>query len=206
VSRAVLRGLIASSGFASGDRVVVGHWPHSPIGPFTDVMWAEPDGSRVLYVPPGPARAFVTAIYDFDRVVEVPLRAATRRLAGSLALSVVAGERRIVMVAGRGVPFPAPRPTAVTRRIEGPVARRLLAVETYGRSPTGVREWYQAERWRPLRLARARVGGRDLGAAAPVWPPVGVGFSEPPRRPSLVEVRTVLEPPEGTRLPAPTPG
>jgi hypothetical protein len=60
-----------------------------------------------------------------------------------------------------------------------------------------VREWYQAARWRPVRAAGARRDGRDLGPAGDVWPPVGVGFSEPPRKPSLVEVRTVLHDPSG---------
>lgn len=35
-----MAGSIVSSGFASGDRVVVGHWHETPIGPITDVMWA----------------------------------------------------------------------------------------------------------------------------------------------------------------------
>ena len=35
-----LAGVIGAAGFASGDRVVVGHWHRSPIGPMSDVMWA----------------------------------------------------------------------------------------------------------------------------------------------------------------------
>jgi hypothetical protein len=196
VTRHTLEGVIASAGFASGDRVVVGSWAVSPVGPFTDLMWAEPDGTRVLVVSDQRVAAFVTAVYRFDRVEVVPVHARRWRR-GGIGLRVEAGERRVALAAGVGVPFVVRRPAAVTRWVEGPVARRLLAVETFGRSPTGVHEWYQAARWRPLRSASARVGDRDLGALRPVWPPVRVGFSEPPRRPSFVEVRTLLEDPTG---------
>ena len=46
-----LRGVVSSVGFASGDRFVIGHWISSPIGAFTDLMWATPDGVRHLRVP-----------------------------------------------------------------------------------------------------------------------------------------------------------
>ena len=46
-----LRGVVSSVGFASGDRFVIGHWILSPIGAFTDLMWATPDGVRHLRVP-----------------------------------------------------------------------------------------------------------------------------------------------------------
>jgi hypothetical protein len=191
-----MEGLIASAGFPSGDRVVIGHWDRSPAGPFTDLMWAEPDGTRRLLVPDEGVAAFVTAVYAFD-AVEVVAVAATARLGARAGVRVVAGDRRIHLVAGRGVPFAVRRPPAVTRRVEGPVARLLMGVETWGTSPTGVHEWYQAARWRPVRAGGARRGGADLGPPGPVDPPVGVGFSEPPRRPSLVEVRTVLHDPSG---------
>jgi hypothetical protein len=45
-----LDGTISNVAFASGDRFVVGQWARSPIGPMNDVMWARPDGTRVLLV------------------------------------------------------------------------------------------------------------------------------------------------------------
>lgn len=189
-----LAGRIAGTGFASGDRVVVGHWDRSPVGPFVDLMWAEPDGRRVLVVPDERAAAFVTAVYGFDAVEVVATMAAAwdgRRL------TVDAGRRRVELVAGRGVPIPGPRPAWLTRHVEGPVARALLGVRTYGVSPTGVREWYRASRWSPLRAAEAAVDGRSCGPMGPVSPACGFGFSEPPRRPSLTAVRPLLEDPSG---------
>lgn len=180
-----LRGRIAATGFASGDRLVVGMWDTSPIGPFADVMWARPDGTRVLHAPAGPAR-FITAVYGFDEVVEADVAAWRDRD----ALEVSFGPWHLRLECGRPVPFP-PRPAWVTRHVEGPIARRLLAVETYGTSPTGVEEWYRASSVRRVRRAEMR-GPEALGEMAPLAPPCGFGFSEPPRFPSCTEVRPRL--------------
>ena len=189
-----MEGLIGAAGFASGDRVVVGHWARSPIGPMSDVMWAEPDGRRVLYAPDDRVAAFVTAIYRFDDVV-----------VGDVAVDAV-----------RRPPRRRRRPRASTCGPAGPAASRAAGgrrgspagsrarwpglrcdVRTYGVSPSGVREWYRADSWAPLTEATARVGGRDLGAMADVSPPCRFGFSEPPKRPSLTAVRPLLEDPSG---------
>lgn len=68
-----------------------------------------------------------------------------------------------------------------------------MGVETYGVSPTGVREWYQSRGWRWVVDGRARWNGTDLGPPGPIHQPMGVGFSEPPPRPSIVAVTTVID-------------
>lgn len=187
-ARVSMRGSIVSSGFASGDRVVVGDWAESPVGRITDVMWAEPSGRRVLFVPDDAAAAFVAGVYEFDAVEVVPLRA----VAGGRSLTVTLGDRVLRFDARRGAPIPVRRPAWFTRYVEGPIARWLMGVTTYGVSPTGVEEWYRADRWAPLRQASASVAGRSLGAMAPVTPACGFGFSEPPASPSWVDVRPLL--------------
>lgn len=62
-----LRGSITSVGFASGHRFVIGDWRHSPIGPFADIMWAQPDGRRMLLAEPT-AAAYIVSVYPFDEV------------------------------------------------------------------------------------------------------------------------------------------
>lgn len=186
-ARVELEGVIASAGFASGDRVVLGLWDRGPLGGMCDVMWGRPDGTRVLLAPREDVAAFVTSVYRFDDVRVVAIRG-TR---DDRAIAVDAGPVRVRMAAGGGVPFP-PRPAWVTRWVEGPIARMLLGVETYGRSPTGVREWYRTRTYRPLRWASLRVDGVDAGTMGPVTPPLGVGFSEPPSRPAAVAVRALL--------------
>jgi hypothetical protein len=194
VNRFALSGVIVSAGFASGDRFMVGHWVSSPIGRLNDVMWGRPDGERVLLAASPREADFITAVYRFDRVEVVPIRARS----GEGDFELRAGDLELRARAGRGWRLPLRRrPAWFTRWVEGPVARATMGVRTYGTSPTGVREWYQAERSRPLVDASARVGGRDLGRLLPRWEPVRVGFTEPPRRPSWVDVRPLLEDPSG---------
>lgn len=195
-----MEGIIASCGFASGDRVVVGQWARSPIGPMADVMWAAPDGTRTLFAPTDGVASFVTAVYDFDEVVVGPL--ATSGDGRSIRVAIGGdgpGARRTVrMGASPGWHLPLRRrPPWFTRWVEAPVARAVMGVQPYGVSPHGVREWYQATTWRPVTSARATLGDDDLGAPAPIDPPCRFGFSEPPPRPSIVEVRPLLEDPTG---------
>ncbi len=187
-----MRGLIASAGFASGDRFVVGAWLESPIGPFADVMWAAPDGTRTLLVPDTRAERFVRAVYGFDetRVVELVVTAQEAK-----QVELRAGPVTLGLQAGPGWPIPFPRPAAFTRWVEGPIARVTMRVRTYGVSPTGVREWYRSDCYRRVVAGRASVDGRDLGPPGPVDPACGFGFSEPPRGPSIVAVRPLLEDP-----------
>lgn len=188
-----LTGVIAAAGFASGDRVVIGHWTSSPVGPMTDVMWAAPDGDRVLFAPSRRAADFITAVYTFDRVEVEEVVAA----GGATGLDVSFADREVHLRTGRGWRIPFHRPPWATRLVEAPVARALLGVRTYGVSPSGVREWYRADGWRRVVSGRASVAGQDLGALGPVDPPCRFGFSEPPRRPTITEVRPLLEDPAG---------
>lgn len=180
-------------GFASGDRVVVGHWDVSPLGPFVDLMWATPDGERVLVVAEDRVGAFITAVYEFDRV-EVDRR--LEALWDGRTLAVVGSDRRVALRVGRGIPFP-PRPLWVTRWVEPPIGRWAAGAVSYGTSPTGVREWYPARRLSPIVRADAWIGNQHLGELGPPLPPAGFGFSEPPRWPTLTEVRPRLEDPSG---------
>jgi hypothetical protein len=188
-----LGGVIGSAGFASGDRIVVGHWWTSPIGAFTDVMWVEPDGLRVLYAPDDRVARFVTSLYRFERADVVTFRTE----GDGKRLDLTFGDRAVTMRSGRGVPIPFGRPRWCTRWIEGPIARATMHVRTYGVTATGVREWYQADVYRRMRFAEASIAGTSLGAWGPVDPPARVGFSEPPRRATMVNLHTRLEDPSG---------
>ncbi len=162
-------------------------------------MWATPAGERSLVAATQDVADFVSAVYAFDRVVVAPITVHEDRR--GLDVDVPDLGFHLHLVAGRGWPIPAPRrrPRWLTRYVEAPGARRLLGVNAYGVSPTGVREWYQASWYRPLTAARASLAGADLGPLRPLDPPVRFGFSEPPRRPSLVEVTTRLEGPRPRR-------
>ena len=161
----------------------------------TDLMWATPAGERRLVASTDEVAAFVSAVYGFDRTDVSPLDCHVDD--DRLDLSAPGLEVELHLRAGPGWRIPFRRPAWFTRRVEAPVARRLLGVRVYGVSPSGVREWYRADVYRPVVEARASVGGRDLGGLRPLDPPVRFGFSEPPRRPSMVWVRPLLHDPSG---------
>ncbi|MDP9420284.1 MAG: hypothetical protein M3P53_09090 [Actinomycetota bacterium] len=190
-----LDGVIASAGFSSNHRFVVGHWDQSPLGPMDDVMWARPDGERVLIVDRPATGAFITSVYRFDRVEVLPLSVRT----DVDTLLVTAGELRLALRAGRTwrIPFRRLRSRTSLRPIERLVARILLDVRTLGTSPTGVREWYRASEYRPVVAAEAALAGHDLGPLTRFPQPARFGFSEPPRRPAIVRARPRLEDPSG---------
>ena len=199
-----LEGTIAGSGFASGDRFVAGIWEAGPLGPMTDLMWADPEGNRTLLAPTENVAAFVGGVYDFDEVRIAPFELLS---AQPLHVHLRAGPIDLELRARRGPRIFALRPRALRHarawiRIEDlvlrPIVGRLLlkgarGVRGYGVSPTGVREWYAIDSYSPVEAARASIGGRDLGAMAPLDPPVRFGFSEFPARPALVRCHPMLE-------------
>lgn len=188
-----MQGSIAAMGFASKDRIVIGNWDESPIGPFLDVMWAEVDDWRTLFVAHQTAADFVTAMYQFDKVIVDPSleqkqfgRRTEIRWSGAV----------LEFTVGRATPFP-PRPTWVTEHIEKPIARQTMHVETAGVSPTGVEEIYKAQRLYRILDGWAVVAGRDLGSIGSPTPSCNFGFSEPPPFPSVTEVTPILRDPTG---------
>ena len=193
-----MSGAISSCGFASGDRFVVGRWDRSPIGSTIDVMWARPDGTRVLLAPDQATADFVTSVYRFDevRVVDITFDATAD------TLRLEAGPLRLHLAAGPAVLWLPRRPLWFTRWVERPFAYLLMRVRTWGTSPTGVQEWYQAESCRFVRTASASIDGVDLGARAQLSPACGFGFSESPRWPSIVRVRPTLRLPARSAGPA----
>ena len=64
----IFTGRITSTGFSSGDRIVIGDWHDSPIGSFTNIMWAKPDGTRVLLSPSEKHAKYVSDLYNFESV------------------------------------------------------------------------------------------------------------------------------------------
>jgi hypothetical protein len=190
-----LAGTIASAGFSSGHRFVVGHWADSPLGPMDDVMCARPDGTRVLLADRREVAQLITAVYRFDVVEVVPVRYAM----DEDVLTVAAGDLCLTLRTGRRWPIPLAglRRHRIARPVEGLAARALLGVRTWGVSPSGVWEWYRADEYRRVVTGEARLAGRDLGRLRPFHEPAGFGFSEPPRHPSVVRVQPLLHDPSG---------
>ncbi len=190
-----LRGSITSVGFSSGHRFVIGHWPHSPTGPFADVMWRDQDDHKTLVAAAG-AADYITGIYPFEHRIDSEVTIVdTVGGGGQNCIEVESDPLSLSLVIGRPVvPFP-PRPRWITATVERWTARALLGVNTYGRSPTGVEEWYRTRSVRRVVDAHGTVGGSDIGRLCPIDRPMDVGFSEPPRRPTHVRLRVDLRRP-----------
>ena len=123
-------GWISGLGTSAGRRIVVGHWLHSPLGPFTDVMTEDTDGHRTLLAPGEEIAAFVGGTYTFDEVVVTPVAHTARGdrcqvVAGPLECAWRVGPRTPLGLLLRALP-PAlgtdPRWLAAI----DPVARRVM--------------------------------------------------------------------------------
>jgi hypothetical protein len=193
----VFRGAIAGVGTTQGTRIVVGHWPEGPWGPFADAMVQRADGHRVLLAPSEEAAGFVAATYRFDEIRIEPFAVTATdedwQIRGaSLRLDLRVGGRTALGVALRLVPrrlAQAPAWCSLT----DPFARVLLrGVRTRGETGDR-REWYGATDHRRVLGVAGRLDGADLGDLAPVDPPTTFGFSSTPRRPSVTTVTTTVE-------------
>jgi hypothetical protein len=196
-------GHILGVAFASGDRFVVGRWPVSPFGGVADVMWARPDGERVLLAERPELLGFVASHYRFDRVERTPVRIDRT----GPALRVEAGPVRMELELGppgwasrllrlrprtlRELPAWIAVEDALLRPLVGPwIGAR--GVRTRGVTSSGVREWYAIHDLRPIAASRAWVDGAELGPTVRAGP-AGFGFSEFPERPALVRVTALFE-------------
>ncbi|MFJ5212527.1 hypothetical protein [Streptomyces nigra] len=191
-------GWIAGLGTTSGVRIVVGHWPRSPFGPFSDVMLERADGERLLLAPTPETADFIGATYAFDtvRVVPVEVTVAGRVwtvAAEPLRLRFTTGGRSTLGHLLRAVPGALAGRPAWSDLTDRPARLLMPGVRTRGSAGGGRREWYGARDLRPVTSLSATFEGRDLGALAPVEPPVRFGFGSVPRRPAVTRVTTTVE-------------
>ncbi|MET9572831.1 hypothetical protein ACFYNW_05180 [Streptomyces virginiae] len=202
--RLTFDGWIAAVGTGSGTRVVVGHWPRSPFGPFSDVMLERADGWRTLIAPNTRTAEYIAGVYHFDEVRTDPVDVRIREgrwnvTAGPLQLRFRVGRQGVLGLALRAVPRPLARRPLWAAATDVP-ARLMAGVRTRGSSRPGCRQWYATGGLWPITAARASFDGTDLGAPAPVVPPVRFGFASAPASPALVRVHSTVErtePPDG---------
>jgi hypothetical protein len=190
-------GWIGGLGTASGLRLVVGHWPSSPLGAFTDVMLEQADGHRVLLAPSQQVADFVATTYTFDEVrivpVEMRVENATAELqAGDLTATIRIGRRAPLGYLLRAVPTRLATSTRWIAAIDA-VARRVLpGVRTVGSAGHDRTEYYGARDLHRIVGATVHLGGVDQGLMTTVDPPVRFGFGSTPTTPSWVRITTVV--------------
>ncbi len=196
-------GWIAGAAFASGDRFVVGRWQRSPLGSFADVMWARPDGTRILVAPDEQVLRFVGAHYAFEECRRAPVdvdissrlvRASAPPLALRLELEPPGAMSRLLALRPRRLRTFRPW-IAVEDIVVRPLVAPLLAggagIRARGRTRTGAREWYAIHAFRAA-TAGASLDGVDLGPTVPART-CGFGFSEFPPMPAAVRVTSLIE-------------
>ena len=193
-------GHIAGIGTASGTRLVIGRWDTSPFGAFTDVMIEDAAGRRTLLAPGQEIAEYVGSTYTFDDVVLTPVSSTLtvdRLVVEADDLRVRVGIGRVTPL-GRLLGLVPPRLATHPRWLAliNPVAFLLVkGVATAGSAGHGRTEYYGATSARAITGATAVWHGADLGALAPVSPPVRFGFSSAPPRPQLVSVTTSIRRP-----------
>jgi hypothetical protein len=191
-------GWIAGVGSAGGLRAVVGHWPRSPLGAFSDVMVERADGRRILLAPTPDVADYVAATYRFDEVrlapVDVSVDGAWWHVAADpLELRFAVGGRPPLGAVLRAVPRPLATRAAWLRAADLVARRALPGVRTVGTAGGGRRERYAALDLRRIVAAAVRWESADQGPLAPVAPPVRFGFGSTPAAPSLVRIVTLVE-------------
>lgn len=190
-------GWIGGLGTASGLRLVVGHWPSSPLGAFTDVMVERADGHRVLLAPNQQVADFVAATYTFDEVRLVPVdlhvdHSTAHLTAGDLTATIHLGRRDLLGLLLCAVPTTLATAPWWIATIDA-VARRVLpGVRTVGSAGGGRTEYYGARDLHRITGATVHVAGEDLGAMTSVRPPVRFGFGSTPTTPSWVRITTIV--------------
>jgi uncharacterized membrane protein len=182
----VFKGRITSSGFESGDRIVVGAWNESPFGEFADIMWAKKDGSRILIAPTKEVADYVDAMYSFDEILIQDIEV----IQLERSLSVACDSMKLDFEWNRGWPIPFKRSLFFIATVELLFARIFFGTQTHGVTKNQRKEWYAIDRVSKLTKASATIGGTNVGDLRPLSEPCKFGFSEAPKKPSSCEVRT----------------
>lgn len=185
----IFEGRITSTGFASGDRIVIGDWASSHLGSFANVMWAKPDGTRVLLSPSKEHAEYVSEIYSFEEVsiVDVDVQRHSREL------EVRAGDLTIRMAWGIPIPLPIWRPLWFISTVEAFFGWILFGIKTHGRTKNDRREWYSVRSISRVLSADADLGGKPLGRKVGFETSACFGFSEPPSMPASVTLKAYIE-------------
>ena len=180
----VFEGRVISSGFSTGDMIVIGDWNNSPHGPFTNLMWAKPDGTRVLIAPSSEIGDFVSSLYSFEEVIVSKMK--IQRTGKSIGVSCDLGH--VYMGWGMTVPLPFSRPRWFIARVEAPFARLLFGTKTHGTTRNGRKEWYHVRGLSRMKSVELDLDGRSSNQMTGMAPSACFGFSNPPRMPLSVRV------------------
>jgi len=184
----IFKGRVISSGFQTGDMVVIGDWRESPHGAFTNLMWAKPDGTRVLIAPSEELGDFVSSLYSFEKVIVSPME--IERTEKSIEVKCDLG--RVYMQWGMTIPLPFSRSRWFIANIEAPFARLFFGTKTHGTTRNGRKEWYHVRGLSRMKSVELELDGRSTKQMTGMAPSACFGFSNPPRMPLSVRVDSLI--------------
>lgn len=185
----IFHGRITSSGFESGDSLVIGDWFESPLGAFTNIMWSKPDGRRVLLSPSPKHADFVSSLYEFDEVLVTDIIVKRKRK----IVSIVTDQLHVSMSWGASLSLPIPRPLWFISTIENFFGKTIFGSSTYGIARDGSREWYSIRGISRVVHAEARTPDSDFGKIGKTSFPEPFGFSSPPSIPTSITVNSHID-------------
>ena len=181
----VFKGRITSSAFSSGDRIVIGDWMESPLGRFTDIMWADSTGKRILIAPSKEIADYVNSMYTFEetRIEGINIQNLEREL------RLESASMKINLKWDRGWPIPFKRSLFFIATIELFFAKLFFGTKTHGKTNNGRKEWYAIDRVSKITTGTAEINNKNLGEITDMTP-CKFGFSDAPKKPASCEVRT----------------
>ena len=182
-------GRISSSSFSSGDRIVVGDWISSPLGSFINIMWARPDGKRILISPSKNCADYVSTIYSFEEVIILPIDINRK----DKKIEINALDLSIIFEWGISAHIPFKRPKWFISTIEYLVGNIIFGTKTHGKTKDGRKEWYMIREISMISKAYGRFKGESFGRMENNTEASRFGFSEPPKRPMSVLVNSLIE-------------
>ena len=186
----IFEGRITSCGFSSGDRIVIGTWRNTPFGSFSDIMWAKPDGSKVLIAPNEKIANYISSLYEFDIIQIEDLKVED---SGNM-MKVETKDLNCHFEWSRGFSFlTKKRPLWFIASIEFFFGWLIFGTKTYGKTKNGKKEWYAVDRLSKLTFAKAEFKKNDLGEYKKFHPKANFGFSDPPKMPCSALVRSHIE-------------
>ena len=185
----IFTGRITSSGFSSGDRIVIGDWKDSPFGSFTNIMWAKSNGSRILLSPRENLAEYVSSLYSFEEVKITPIEVKRN----NREISVKAGNLEVKMAWSLAFPIPIWRPKWFISVFENAIATRFFNTSTFGMTRNGRREWYSIRGISKVIHGECIIDGVNIGQSKNFEIDACFGFSEPPKWPSSVVLKSYID-------------
>ena len=186
----IFEGRITSCGFDSGDRIVIGIWDESPFGSFSDIMWAKPNGEKILNAPNKKIGDYINSLYDFDeiKIDEINIEKSHKQITFNTS------DIECRFEWGVEIPFLIKnRPLWFVSTVEYFFGWLIFRTKTHGRTKNGRREWYVVDKISRLKNAEAKISGNKLGKYTNFYPKANFGFSDPPSMPASVQVRSHIE-------------